>query len=62
MLTFGVAGMSAVIFSLVIVRSGELPKALGYLGYLLGVLLLVVYLGRPIGLTRPIWRLSSRRC
>lgn len=48
LLTFGVAGMSAVIFSLVIARSGELPKALGYLGYLLGVLLIVVYLGRLI--------------
>ncbi|MFN8561691.1 MAG: hypothetical protein U0703_08765 [Anaerolineae bacterium] len=41
MLTFGVAGMSAVIFSLVIVRSGELPKALGYLGYLLGAVFVV---------------------
>ncbi|MCC6802630.1 MAG: hypothetical protein IT319_07080 [Anaerolineae bacterium] len=48
LMTFGVAGMSTIIFSLVIVRGGMLPKTLGYLGYLLGILLIVVYLGRLI--------------
>jgi hypothetical protein len=48
LLTFGLAGMSAIVFALVIVRKGGLPKTLGYLGCLLGILLIVIYLGRLI--------------
>jgi hypothetical protein len=46
--TFGLAGAAILLFSWLIVRSGRLPRALGYLGCLLGVLLVVIYLGRLI--------------
>lgn len=48
LLTFGVSGIAFLIIAWLIVRGGQLPKALGYLGYLLGVLLMLVYLGRLI--------------
>jgi hypothetical protein len=49
--TFGLAGLAILLFSWLIVRSGRspdarLPKALGYLGGLLGLLLVIIYLGR----------------
>jgi hypothetical protein len=51
--TFGLAGAAILLFSWLIVRTGRqvegrLPQALGYLGCLLGVLLVVIYLGRLI--------------
>lgn len=46
--TFGLAGLAVFVFSWLIVRSGSLPRTLGYLGMLLGVLLVVIYLGRLI--------------
>lgn len=49
-MTFGIAGVAILLFSWLIVRAGTLPRGLGYLGYLLGVLLLIVYLGRLIAL------------
>ncbi len=48
LLTFGLAGLGALINSALIVRSGRFPRALGQLGYLLGGLLVIVYLGRLI--------------
>jgi len=48
LLTFGVSGVAFLILASLIVRGGQLPKGLGYLGLLLGVLLIVVYLGRLI--------------
>ncbi len=48
LLTFGVSGIAFLILSWLILRGGQLPKALGYLGYLLGALLILVYLGRLI--------------
>lgn len=48
LLTFGLAGIALFVFSWLIVRSQRLPRGLGYLGYLLGVLLIIVYLGRLI--------------
>jgi hypothetical protein len=48
LLTFGVSGIAFLIIAWLIVRGGQLPKALGYLGSLLGVLLILVYLGRLI--------------
>ena len=48
LLTFGVSGIAFLIISWLIVRGGQLPKQLGYLGYLLGALLVLVYLGRLI--------------
>ncbi len=48
MLTFGVTGLSVLIFSWLILRGGALPRRLGTLGVLLGALLLLVYLGRLI--------------
>ncbi|WIG59432.1 MAG: hypothetical protein OJF49_002179 [Ktedonobacterales bacterium] len=47
-LTFGLSGLALLVFSWLIVRSGRLPRGLGYLGYALGVLLILTYLGRLI--------------
>jgi hypothetical protein len=51
LLTFGVAGLGLLLNAWLIVRSGALPRSLGYLGYLLAALLIVVYLGRLIIVT-----------
>jgi hypothetical protein len=48
LLTFGFAGIALFTFSWLIIRSGILPSALGYLGYLSAVLLIVLYLSRLI--------------
>ncbi|HKD75888.1 MAG TPA: hypothetical protein VKB76_10345 [Ktedonobacterales bacterium] len=45
LLAFGVAGLSVGIFAMLITRGGQLPKALGNLGYVLSVLLIALYLG-----------------
>jgi len=47
-LTFGVAGLSLILFAGLIGRSGQLPKGLGTLTYGLAALLIIVYLGRLI--------------
>jgi len=56
LLTFGAAGMAIFIASWLIVRGGQFPKNLGYLGYALAILLVILYLGRLIILeaTNPI--------
>lgn len=46
LLTFAVAGVAALIVSSLIRRHPIFPSGLGYLGYLAGLLLIVVYLGR----------------
>lgn len=48
LLTFGVAGVALFTIAWLIQRSGGWPRGLGYLGYLLAVLLVVIYLGRLI--------------
>jgi hypothetical protein len=48
MLTFGVAGLGMWVTAWLIVRGGALPRSLGYLGYLLALLLVVIYLARLI--------------
>jgi len=48
LLTFGIAGLGVLVFAWLMVRSGRFPKSLGYLGYLLAVLLLIIYLARLI--------------
>jgi hypothetical protein len=48
LLTFGVAGLSLLIFGALINRGGQLPKGLGILAYILAALLIIVYLGRLI--------------
>ena len=48
LLTFGVAGLGLVVISWLIVRSGEFPRGLGYLGYLHAALFIILYLGRLI--------------
>lgn len=54
--TFGVAGLAILLFSWLIHSSGALPKNFAYMGFLLGVLLVVIYLARLIVLdaTSPI--------
>ncbi len=46
--TFGVSGIALLVFSRLIARSERLPAGLGYLGYLSGILLVVLYLARLI--------------
>jgi hypothetical protein len=48
LLTFGASGLSLWVFAWLILRSGQLPKQLGYLGYLVAALQLILYLGRLI--------------
>jgi hypothetical protein len=48
LLTFGAAGLSVLVFSWLISRSADFPRTFGTLGYVLGVLLIVVYLARLI--------------
>lgn len=51
LLTFGAAGLGLLVASWLITRSPSLPTRLGYLGYLAGALLILVYLARLIILT-----------
>lgn len=48
LLTFGVAGLGLWIVAWLIPRGGHFPRRLGYLGYLVAGLLMVVYLARLI--------------
>lgn len=56
LLSFGVAGLALLVISALIRREGQLPTGLGALGYLSGVLLILLYLARLIVLapTNPI--------
>jgi hypothetical protein len=51
LLTFGVTGLAVLVASSLVVRQPDLPRGLGYLGYLAGALLVIVYLGRLLILT-----------
>jgi hypothetical protein len=46
LITFGVAALSLLVLSWLITRSQVFPKNLGYLGYALAILLIVLYVGR----------------
>jgi len=48
LLTFGVAGLGVFVTAWLMGRGGQFPRALSYWGYLLAVLLVVLYLGRLI--------------
>jgi hypothetical protein len=48
LLTFGVTGIGVIILAWLIGRGRQFPRGLSYWGYLLGVLLVVLYLGRLI--------------
>jgi hypothetical protein len=48
LLTFGATGLALWVFAWLILRGGQLPKTLGYLGYLVAALSIVLYLGRLI--------------
>ncbi len=48
LLTFGVAGLGVFVIAWLMGRGGQFPRALSYWGYLLAVLLVVLYLGRLI--------------
>lgn len=48
LLTFGVTGIALLVFAWLITRSTQMPRALGYLGYLTAILSIVLYLGRLI--------------
>jgi hypothetical protein len=46
LLTFGVAGLGILVVSWLMARGGQFPRNLCYLGYVLGILLVVIYLAR----------------
>jgi hypothetical protein len=48
LLTFGVASISIFVLSWLITRNSDFPKALGFLGYAVAVMLLVIYVGRLV--------------
>jgi hypothetical protein len=48
LLTFGIAGIALLIAAGLMVRTANLPKNLGYLGYILGFVLVIIYLARLI--------------
>lgn len=48
LLSFGLMGLGVFVLAWLIGRSGHFPKALSYWGYLVGVLLVILYLGRLI--------------
>jgi hypothetical protein len=56
MLTFGVAGLGLWVVAWLMLRGAQFPRALGYVGYVTAVLLIVIYLARLIVLdaTSPI--------
>lgn len=72
-LTFAVAGLAAIVLSWLIVRGATLPRTLGYLGIVSGVLLILLYIAymvildatNPIvlilvllsGIIQPVWYL-----
>lgn len=51
LLTFGVSGIGLFVIAWLIGRSAGLPKGLSYLGYLLAVLSVILYVGRLIVLS-----------
>ncbi len=48
LLTFGVTGLGVSVIAWLMGRSGQFPRGLSYWGYLLAVMLVVLYLGRLI--------------
>jgi hypothetical protein len=48
LLTFGATGIGLWVFAWLIVRGGQLPRALAYLAYVVAALQIVLYLGRLI--------------
>jgi hypothetical protein len=48
LLTFGASGIALWVFASLMLRGGQFPKALGYLGYAVAALQIVLYLGRLI--------------
>jgi len=48
LLTFGVAGLGVFVMAWLMRRSGQFPRTLSYWGYLLSILLVMLYLGRLI--------------
>ena len=47
-LTFGLAGIALIVFARLMTRGGGFPHGLGMLGYLSGILLVLIYLARLI--------------
>jgi len=57
-LRFGLNGVALFLFGWAIVRSAALPRGLGYLAEVGGVLLVTVYVGRLTGIIDPATRLT----
>jgi hypothetical protein len=56
LLTFGVAGLAVVIFAWLMRQAGGFPPVLSYVGYVLAVLLVIIYLATLMGVkfTNPV--------
>ena len=52
-LRFGIAGITLLILAVLIVRSGQFPRSLGYLAYFGGAVLVFIYLGRLFDFITP---------
>jgi hypothetical protein len=48
LLTFGVTGLALWVVAWLILRGGQFPRGLGYLGYVTAALLIIIYLARLI--------------
>lgn len=46
LLTFGIAGLGLFLLSWLITKETQLPRSLGYLGFLSAILMIILYLGR----------------
>src|SRR5438105_3849943 len=48
LLTFGVAGLGLLVVAWLVLKGGQFPRGLGYLGYVTAALLMLIYLARLI--------------
>lgn len=58
LLRFGLNGVALFLFGWLMTRGGDLPKALGYLAQIGGVLLVVMFVGRLTGFINPDTRVT----
>lgn len=57
-LRFGLAGVTLLILAVLIVRSGQFPRSLGYLAYFGGALLVFIYIGRLFDFITPVDKIT----
>ncbi|HET6771504.1 MAG TPA: hypothetical protein VFH75_07685 [Actinomycetota bacterium] len=57
-LRFGIAGVTLLILAVLIVRSEQFPRNLGYLAYFGGALLMFIYVGRLFDFITPVTKIT----